>query len=242
MGHSLTQLGTAALDTMGGLITLADPRDCPEGASPRTFDTDFIVGSVFTRPGLLSVYTYATTLVITGYRLSYNIATFNYTGTEPTVNEGFTLNGFTGFQAYLNGMIVYVESATLTSFTVALVHANDGPITGLTASAVSLNGLFVGPNVGSVAISTTWASPNNIFSPTAYTSVMSAAPINDPSLFKQAANLASTLPAWTNPNNLVTTGANKATVTLSIAAGTNGGNSPTPAPGPIQPPIVPGTN
>lgn len=44
------------LSGMGGLITLADPNSVPEGASPRTHDTDFNVGSVHTRPGLTSVF------------------------------------------------------------------------------------------------------------------------------------------------------------------------------------------
>ena len=58
-GHNLQALGTASLDTMGGLITLANPQDLPEGASPRCWDVDYIVGSVFTRYGLQSVYTYS---------------------------------------------------------------------------------------------------------------------------------------------------------------------------------------
>jgi hypothetical protein len=53
-----TQL-TASLDCFGGLVTYVNPQDLPEGASPRTFDTDFAIGSVFTRAGLQSVYSYA---------------------------------------------------------------------------------------------------------------------------------------------------------------------------------------
>lgn len=59
MGHNLEQLGTATLDTMGGLITNCNPQDLPEGASPRCWDVDFIIGSVFTRAGLQSVYSFA---------------------------------------------------------------------------------------------------------------------------------------------------------------------------------------
>ncbi len=62
MGHNLQALGTASLDTMGGMVTLADARDIPEGASPRCQDVDFLVGSVFTRDGLQSIYAFATTL------------------------------------------------------------------------------------------------------------------------------------------------------------------------------------
>lgn len=49
-------LQTVPLETWGGLVTVADAHDLPEGASPRTYDTDFLVGSVATRPGLQSKY------------------------------------------------------------------------------------------------------------------------------------------------------------------------------------------
>jgi hypothetical protein len=47
------------VSTMGGLWANAKPQDLPEGASPRCYDVDFIVGSVFTRAGLKSVYSYS---------------------------------------------------------------------------------------------------------------------------------------------------------------------------------------
>jgi hypothetical protein len=47
------------LDTLGGLVSTARPEDIPEGASPRTYDTDFIVGRVIQRAGLKNVYTYS---------------------------------------------------------------------------------------------------------------------------------------------------------------------------------------
>ena len=47
------------LDTLGGLVATARPEDIPEGASPRTSDTDFIVGRVIQRAGLQNVYSYA---------------------------------------------------------------------------------------------------------------------------------------------------------------------------------------
>ena len=58
MGHQLTSLGTATLDSMLGLVTLADSQDLPEGASPLCYDVDFNVGAVLTRPGLESVFSY----------------------------------------------------------------------------------------------------------------------------------------------------------------------------------------
>lgn len=216
MGHNLQSLGTASLDTMGGLTTLADARDLPEGASPRCWDVDFIVGSVMSRPGLASVYTYATTLLITGYDLHYGIATFTYVGPEPTINEGFILNGFTGNQSYLNGMEVIVESFTMTTFMALINHSDDGPISGLSASAVSTTGLFIGPNVGSIATSSTWNNPNNIFSPTGYASIVSgtnnsAGPTAPTTVAVKYVGAAS----WSNPNNLVATGASVATVNLA---------------------------
>ena len=47
------------LSSYGGLVTLAKPETVPEGASPRTYDTDYDVGSVGTRAGLTNVYTMA---------------------------------------------------------------------------------------------------------------------------------------------------------------------------------------
>lgn len=57
-GHTLQALGTASLDSMLGLVTLADSQDLPEGASPLCWDVDFNVGAVLTRPGLQSVFSY----------------------------------------------------------------------------------------------------------------------------------------------------------------------------------------
>lgn len=46
------------LDTLGGLVSTARPEDVPAGASPRTYDTDFIVGRVIQRAGERNVYSY----------------------------------------------------------------------------------------------------------------------------------------------------------------------------------------
>lgn len=45
------------LDMLGGLVATARPEDIPEGASPRCYDVDFVVGRFTQRPGLSSVYT-----------------------------------------------------------------------------------------------------------------------------------------------------------------------------------------
>ena len=107
-GHDLSQKGSASLDVYGGLITFALPKDLPEGASPRCVDCDFAVGSVLTRPGLQSVYTYATTLNISQVVFtSGSFGIFTYTGAvAPTINEPFLLSGITGPATFLNGVTV----------------------------------------------------------------------------------------------------------------------------------------
>lgn len=54
--HGTSQGAAVAISGYGGLVTLADPSSVPEGASPRTYDTDFLVGRVQTRAGLRSIY------------------------------------------------------------------------------------------------------------------------------------------------------------------------------------------
>src|ERR1019366_3529750 len=174
MGHNLQALGTASLDTMAGLVTLALATDIPEGASPRCWDVEFLVGSVYSRPVLSSFYTYATTLSITGYSLgSGGLATFQYSGPEPTINEGFTLAGFLGSLSVLNGQVVYIEAATLSTFLAAVVNGPILTVNNFNANAVSSTGQFLGPNQGSNSTSTSWLNPGNITSPTAYASAIS---------------------------------------------------------------------
>jgi hypothetical protein len=228
MGHNLQALGSASLDTMGGLCTFADARDLPEGASPRNWDVDFNVGSVYTRPGLLSMFSYASTIAITGVSLVYGTATFTYVGAEPTVNEGFLLSGFTGVLSFLNGLTVYVEYATMTTFT-ALVTGSDVTQYNITGYAVSNTGQFVGPKQGTVATSSTWVSPLNIFSPTAFASATTGNSITDSLAPTSAANLSSSNPAWTNPGNSVAVGASVASVALTL------GGAPPPPPPPPPP-------
>jgi len=238
LGHNLQALGTASLDTMSGLVTFASPRDLPEGASPRNWDVDYAVGSVFTRPGLASVYSFATILEITGYSLDpyTELATFTYVGTEPTVNEGFILSGFTGIYSVLNGQTVYVESFSMTQFT---AFVTDGPTVSadnLSGSAVSTTGQFVGPNIGSIATSSTWTNPSNIFSPTAFTSVVGgtneiAGPTAPTTVVTSAMGTGS---VWTTPNNLVATGSSFAVTsvpasTLSETLTASGTNFSVPA-------------
>ena len=56
--HGTSSGAPVILSGYGGLVTLAKPESVPEGASPRTYDTDYDVGSVGTRDGLTSVYSF----------------------------------------------------------------------------------------------------------------------------------------------------------------------------------------
>ena len=211
MGHNLEQLGTASLDTFGGLITFANPQDLPEGASPRTWDTDFLVGSVFTRYGLSSVYTYASSLAITALTIgSGHVGTFTFSGGIPVVNEGFVLQGFSGSTQFLNGQDVFVISVNLISGTfVADVTGPAGTYTLLTGMGVSTVGQFLGPNVPTFAVSVAasggnaWANPLNILGNLAYASVSSGTSAN----VQQIPTSAGSLPVggtdpWNNAGNI----------------------------------------
>jgi hypothetical protein len=57
MPHNPQGKQSVPLDEFLGLITNAQPESLPLGASPLCWDCDFVTGSVFTRPGLVSVYT-----------------------------------------------------------------------------------------------------------------------------------------------------------------------------------------
>jgi hypothetical protein len=54
--HNLVGKQSVTLDTFGGLVTMANPHDLPEGASPQNNDVDFILGTVRSRPPLLNVF------------------------------------------------------------------------------------------------------------------------------------------------------------------------------------------
>jgi len=58
MGHQVQQKQSVVLESFGGLITNASPDSIPEGVSSLCFDVDFVTGSVFTRAGLVSRYTF----------------------------------------------------------------------------------------------------------------------------------------------------------------------------------------
>ena len=57
MSHTVMGKQSVVLDAFLGLVTNVGPESIPEGGSPLCFDCDFVIGSVFTRPGLVSSYT-----------------------------------------------------------------------------------------------------------------------------------------------------------------------------------------
>lgn len=56
-------VGKVPLTVFGGAVTEMAPSDLPEGASPWNQDVDYLPGSVFTRGGRLSVYSFANLFV-----------------------------------------------------------------------------------------------------------------------------------------------------------------------------------
>ena len=221
MGHNLEQLGTATLDTMGGLVTNCNPQDLPEGASPRCRDVDFIIGSVFTRAGLQSVYTYTNVLQISAVTMYGGYATFTYTGPTPTINEGFLLSGFTGTAFSLNGQIVYVISVSPIAGTfVASVILNTGTYLLQAGIATSTVGDFLGPNVPTVAFSAgtgnVWLNPDNIMGNVGYATVLSGtitSNLQNPSA--ASSHIVGGQVLWSSPNNLIAVDPNVASITIT---------------------------
>lgn len=222
MAHNLLGLGTASLDSYLGLITLADAQDLPEGASPRNWDIDYLVGSVKTRAGLSSVFTFTQTLSITALSIVYGVGTFSYTSAkQPVVNESFLLSGFTGNLSFLNATqitVIFVDPSSST-FLADVVSGDISLVTGLNGEAASTTGNFTGPNVGGLAnvISSAgnpWSNPTAILGDVAYASAITGAVSNSTVTPGAAANSGATNP-WTSPANILLTSASVASVSLA---------------------------
>lgn len=56
--HNVQAKQSVVLDAFLGLITNAPPEALPEGSSPWCQDSDFTVGDVFTRAGLIAKYSF----------------------------------------------------------------------------------------------------------------------------------------------------------------------------------------
>jgi hypothetical protein len=128
------------------LVTIADPNSLAEGASPRTWDTDFDVGSVFTRPGTTSVYTYANSSVGPN-------GGGNATGTSPWLNPTAILaNGGSFASTPVNsGVLLHVtefgfnlaSTTTVTYISVAVTGYSNASNSIVTAQLLK-NGVKVG--------------------------------------------------------------------------------------------------
>lgn len=57
--HNLSGRAAAQLNVFSGLVTIAEPHDLPEGASPRNQNVDFGIGSVKTRGSLINPFVYS---------------------------------------------------------------------------------------------------------------------------------------------------------------------------------------
>jgi hypothetical protein len=90
--HGTSAGSPVPLGTFGGLVTLASPDSLPEGSSPRTYDTDYLVGSVGTRDGLRNVYSFNNSSVgPSPATVAQNVTTIGNPWTNPTnilLNDG----------------------------------------------------------------------------------------------------------------------------------------------------------
>jgi hypothetical protein len=198
-----------------------NPADLPEGASPRNWDVDYIVGSVFTRPGLANVFTFTDSLTITGYSIYAGVITLQYTSTkQPTLNEGFLLSGFTGQTSYLNGQTIFVDEFDSTTIQAEISHADDGPFSGLNGTAASTTGAFAGPNLGGQANvvasdGNVWTNKDGILGNTTYATATTGQDSTATPTPGTITNQSGT--AWSNPANLIS-GSVFTTVSLSGAS------------------------
>ena len=127
------------LDSMGGLVVTSRPEDIPEGASPRCYDVDFIVGRFMQRPGEQSVFTYKNPIFSTR---PGTVATNVVTSVTPWANPGNVLvNGSGSATATLGSKTLNLVSTEGVSYT--------DPVTLQTLYyiLVTFNGLV--PQVGS---------------------------------------------------------------------------------------------
>jgi hypothetical protein len=132
LGHDLKGRQSAMLETFSGTVTLAQPHDLPEGASPRNQNMDFSIGSVFTRQGLENPFTYQDGSA--GPNGGGNAADISVGG-APWANPGNTL---------LN-TAVYATATIAPMYEVGLVIITNG---GLYRYGELINVTFSGPGTG----------------------------------------------------------------------------------------------
>lgn len=121
MGHQLVGRSSVVLEGFGGLVTIADPTNLPENASPRNWDVDFTIGGVNQRSGLVA----SITAPSTSQSFSFAKTFFQPSGQDNTIamaaQQGVVyaedVNGATGtLSPVLNGVIL---NSTMFSSTLA---------------------------------------------------------------------------------------------------------------------------
>jgi hypothetical protein len=100
--HGTSAGAPVVLSGYGGLVTLAKPESVPEGASPRTYDTDFSVGGVHSRAGLKSVCYFSGDSV--GPSPGTHAANVDLGGAAWLNPANILLNDTSYAQAYLNAV------------------------------------------------------------------------------------------------------------------------------------------
>jgi len=169
MGHNLKALGSASLDAFGGLITFADARDVPRVRALVTGCRLFRRLRIHApRPAVSVQFCHHSDDHGVLLRVG-SIATFTYVGSEPTVNEGFLLNGFTALllPQWADGVCRIRHHDPVYSL------SNRGSVRYYRRTkchSCVYNGSFVGPNVGSSFNGPAWTNPSGISSATSYAS------------------------------------------------------------------------
>lgn len=125
------------LSGYGGLVTLAKPETLPEGASPRTYDGDYDVGSWRTRAGLTNYYRQAVSNVGPNFPTVASSSppeTFQASPSSASVSQtGFGIN-----TAFLGGF----ASLAVTNPTISVVVNGTVPAGGTVNVLYAFNGGF----------------------------------------------------------------------------------------------------
>jgi hypothetical protein len=114
---------TVPITSLGGLVTLAVPESLPEGATSRTYNTDYNVGQAKTRDGLTRVYNQSTGSVGPNNGTEADSSTWN--------NTAGLLSSSSGFASF--SPVSDANSVDVTEFSFALSSADT--ITGIQVQA-----------------------------------------------------------------------------------------------------------
>lgn len=198
--HNLSGRMSAMLETFSGTVTVAQPHDLPEGASPRCQNVDFSVGSVFTRQGLVNPFTYSgnsagpsnggsaedtslggsvwanpgNALLDTGVYATANILGPTNTSPTPTMSSAQWLN-----PSYATSSSLYtvgsLTSGTLVATVSGLAIPTNSTITGV---SVNFNAYYSASNGGKEGKIFAYLNLSGTTSSTEDTGLMTLAPVS----------------------------------------------------------------